>query len=97
MTKLTDSEGIGEFNFNLDWGNYMVRLNYNGNDFYMPASQMAVISVNSSDNKTKTILFGSNTHLTDSKEYYVVLSDANGLLLKNSTVIFTLNGTDYEV
>ena len=97
MTKLTDSEGIGEFNFNLDWGNYMVRLNYNGNDFYMPASQMAVISVNSSDNKTKTILFGSNTHLTDSKDYYVVLSDANGLLLKNSTVIFTLNGTDYEV
>ena len=97
MTKLTDSEGIGEFNFNLDWGNYMVRLNYNGNDFYSPASQMAVISVNSSDNKTKTILFGSNTHLTDSKDYYVVLSDANGLLLKNSTVIFTLNGTDYEV
>lgn len=96
QTKLTDSDGNAEFGFNLVWGNYIARLSYDGNDFYQPESQMAVISVDSADNKTKTILFSSNTNLTDSMDYYVVLSDSNGTLLKNYTITFNINGIEYE-
>ena len=90
ITGITDSDGKITFNLNLDYGKYIANLHYNGNALYLASYSTNTINIESADNRTKTILFNGETKLTNSKEYYVVLSDINGTLLANKEIKFII-------
>uniref|UniRef100_UPI0038672D36 Ig-like domain repeat protein n=1 Tax=Methanobrevibacter sp. TaxID=66852 RepID=UPI0038672D36 len=94
-TGFTSSDGNLTFNLNLGYGSYLVNVAYEGNDLYLPSSNVNTVIVESADNKTKTVLLKGEDQLLSSTDYYVVLSDVNGTLLKNKEIRFILDGREY--
>ena len=89
-TAFTDSNGKVIFDLKLDYGRYIVRTIYDGNELYLGSSATNTIIVDSSDNKTPTRIFSSETALINSGDYYIVLSDLNGALLKDKQIKFSI-------
>ena len=92
---LTDEAGRASFDLDLDSGQYLVKVSFPGNNFYLGSSNTKTITIESKDNKVKTILYVGETQLSDSSKFYVVLSDMNGTLIKNASIKFMINNKQY--
>ena len=95
ITKTTDRNGIVMFDLELEYGKYIVRAIYDGNDLYLPSSSINTIDIESSDGKIKTVMIKGETNIKNSK-YYVVLADVNGTLLVNMPITFSVDGKYYS-
>ena len=93
---MSDDAGHAIFRLRLDSGNYIAKLTYGGNNFYLGSSAISVINVNASDSKIKTVLFAGDTQLSDSSRFYVALSDENGTVIRNADVRFIINNKEYS-
>jgi len=96
-TGFTNSDGSLIFNLDLEYGKYVVVIVYDGNDLYLPSSQTNTINVESSDGKTKSIIFSGNEEVLSSTDYFIVLSDINGTLLKNKKIKFMIGNEMYNI
>ena len=93
---MSDDAGHAIFKLKLDSGNYIAKLGYGGNNFYLGSSAISIINVNASDGRIKTILFAGDTQLSDSSRFYVALSDENGTVIKNANVRFIIQNREYS-
>ena len=97
ITATTNLDGNAIFEVNLEYGQYIAKISYQGNDIYLTSKNVNTIKVLSSDNRTKTVLFKGNVKIDKSQMYYAVLSDVNGLLLKNKEIVFYISNNTYHV
>lgn len=95
ITKTTDKNGAIIFDLDLEYGKYVAKVIYKGNDLYLGSTSINTIDIESSDNKIKTIMFKGETNIKNSK-YYVVLSDVNGTLLANKSITFSVGDKYYS-
>ena len=95
ITKTTNNRGIVMFDLELEYGKYVAKAMYKGNDLYLGSSSLNTINIESSDSKIKTIMFKGETNIRNSK-YYIVLSDVNGTLLLNKPVTFSVGDKYYS-
>lgn len=96
-TGFTTNDGSLIFDLNLDCGNYLISIFYDGNDLYLGCSQVNSIIIEASDNKIRTVMIKSEEELLSSTDYFIVLSDINGTLLKNKEIKFIVGGEEYTV
>lgn len=89
VTKTTNKNGMVAFDLDLEYGNYIAKCSYRGNERYLGSNSINTINVASSDDKIKTVMYKGETSIKNSK-YYVVLSDVNGTLLVNRSVTFSV-------
>lgn len=92
----SDNDGGIVFDLNLEYGKYLINIDYEGNEFYLSSSEVNTIIIESSDNKTKSVMYGGDAELFNSTEYFIVLSDVNGTLLKNKPVKFIIEKEEYD-
>ena len=97
QTGFTDSNGSIIFNLDLEYGKYIVNTVYEGSEEYLGSFNINTITIESHDNKTKTTLFSGSTQLVNSNDYFVILSDVNGILLKNKPVKVLIDGDVYNL
>ena len=96
ISGVTDIEGKVIFSCNLEYGNYLYRVVYSGNNLYLPSNSVNSINILSCDNKTKTTLFKGESKLNKNQNYYVILSDVNGNLLSGKKVNFYIGDEIYS-
>ncbi len=92
----SDNDGGIVFDLNLEYGKYLINIDYEGNEFYLSSSGVNTIIIESSDNKTKSVMYGGDAKLFNSTEYFIVLSDVNGTLLNNKSVKFIIGKDEYD-
>ena len=93
---ITDENGQGVFRLNLDYGKYIAKAYYAGNNFYMPSNTVSTINVDASDDKIKTVMYSGEVKLTKSTNYHIVLSDDHGNLIKNAQIKFIIDNREYK-
>ena len=91
----TDEAGRVSFDLDLDSGQYIAKVSFSGNNFYLGSSSAKTITIESKDKRAKTILYVGETKLSDSSRFYVVLSDVNGTSIRNASVKFMINDKQY--
>lgn len=94
LTKTTNRNGIVTFDLELEYGNYIAKATFKGNERYLASNSINTISIESSDNKIKTIIYKGETTIKNAK-YYIVLSDINGTLLANKSFTFSIGNNNY--
>ena len=94
LSKSTIKNGVVTFDLDLEYGNYIAKCVYRGNERYLGSSSISAINIASSDDKIKTVMYkGENTIKTS--KYYIVLADVNGTLLVNRSVTFSVGDKYY--
>ena len=96
ITDTTDANGNVIFKFNLDGGKYTLKATFAGNDLYLASSNVNVANIESSDNRTKTLIYSSDVQVSTNDTFTVVLSDENGKLLSNKDIIFIFENKTYS-
>lgn len=91
----TDRDGFAVFNVNLEYGSYLYRAAYWGNDLYLASGCVNTINVQSSDNRTKTVLFKSETKINKNERFYISLADVNGTPLQDRQIRFSIGNETY--
>lgn len=87
----TDGEGIAKGSFDLDFGNYNVTARFEDDLYYKSANLTAEIHVFPS-----IISHDMTRGYNSGMDFSVMLFDADGLPLVNSSVTFEVNGKKYE-
>ena len=88
LTDVTDANGNVIFKFNLDYGKYTLKANFKGNDLYLPSSIINVANIETSDKRSKTLIYITDVQLIINDTFTIVLSDENGKLLSNKDISF---------
>lgn len=96
MFSNTGKDGKAIFNFNLESGKYIAKLNYDGNNFYLASYNINTINIDSSDNRTRAILFKGESKIDKKQKYFVVLADENGISLSDKEIIFSVENNTYH-
>ncbi len=88
--KLTNEKGIATLNINLLSRKYTAKITFRGDSNYNASSKSITINV------IKPKLTALKTKLKNKKDQFTVsFKDANGKIIKNTKVKFTLNGKTY--
>lgn len=96
ITDVTDANGNAIFKFNLNYGKYTVKANFQGNDIYLPSSSVNVANIESSDNRTKTVIYTDNVQISTNDTFTIILRDENGKLLSNKEITFLIKNMTYS-
>ena len=89
--RITDGEGLASMAINLVSGNYTVDIRFEGFDKFNALSVSTNVTVNPTvEGLNITKIFKNST------QYYAIFSDAQGNLLKNTSVKFNINGVFYS-
>ena len=93
----TDLNGLATFNFNLEYGNYLANIYYNGNDINLGSSTTNYFYIKALQNYTETILFGNDLEIVNGENNYysVVLTTLSGTFLNNQEIEFIVKGKSY--
>jgi len=95
----TNSKGEGIFKLDLDYGSYIFKSYYNGNDKQLASFVSNFVNVDVSGNRIKTIIRGEDSVLNysdDKAKFYVVLTDSEGNLLIGKEIIFKIGNITYK-
>lgn len=96
MVGSTNGNGKFTFNFLLESGKYLIYTKYGGNSLYLSSNSVNIINVESSDNLIKTSMFCGENNIIQSQNYYIVLADINGTLLKDKEIMFHVGNNTYS-
>jgi len=96
ITEITDANGNAIFKFNLDYGKYTVKASFKGNDLYLPSSSINSVNIETSDNRTKTIIYADDVQINTNDTFTIVLHDENGELLSNKDITFIIENNTYS-
>lgn len=96
LTGFTDANGNATFKFNLDYGKYTIKANFQGNEIYLPSSHVNLVNIESNDNRGKTIIYTSDIEISINDTFTIILSDENGKLLSNKEIKFIFENITYS-
>ena len=98
LYEFTNQTGIAKFNFNLNYGSYILNTYYKGNDKYLECHNTNKINVKARENVTETILFGDDFNIINgdnNTNYFVILSTIDGEFIKNQEIEFIVKNNSY--
>lgn len=93
---VTKKDGRAVFNFDLEYGRYIISTCYLGSNSYLGSYGINYINVESVGNTTKTVLIAGDSALGGSDKFYVVLIDENGTYIKGKEIKFTVDNQSYS-
>ncbi len=86
-TGVTSKDGKVVFSFDLDYGEYIISISYQGSNSYLGSYAVNYINVDSVGNTTKTRLIAG--------DFYVVLTDENGTVIQGKEIQFMIGNQSY--
>lgn len=96
ITDVTDANGNAIFKFNLDYGKYTIKANFKGNDLYLASSSVNVANIETTDERTKTMIYTSDVQISTNDTFTIILRDENGKLLSNKEITFIFENMTYS-
>ena len=88
-TRTTNANGAATFNINLKVGTYNVKVSFGGDDYYKGSSKTVKVTVKTTKMQAKS------TKIRKNSNFVATFKDANGKVIKNTKVKFTLNKKTY--
>ncbi len=90
-TKITDSRGQVMLSLNLESGEYMAKIIFEGCDFYHPSSSNSKVTIKPTINGNDIVKYHKND-----TQYYVEFSDKKGNPIINCEITLNINGVFYK-
>lgn len=90
-TKITDSKGQVMLSLNLESGEYMAKIIFEGCDFYHPSSSNSKVTIKPTINGNDIVKYHKND-----TQYYVEFSDKKGNPIINCEITLNINGVFYK-
>lgn len=90
-TKITNSNGQVMLSLNLESGEYMAKVIFEGCDFYHPSTSTSKITIKPTINGDDLVKYHKND-----TQYYVGFTDNKGTPLTNTEITFNINGVFYK-